>query len=639
MFFMRCADADDGNGANVTIPALTCQETCLTFVDHCSIELGSVGEDGKEENQKPKTAVVVVPPHSPFHLSPSRPFTFDILHKNNLSKTNVSFPHTPANSICSRGSDTVDPAGIITAAVIIAAAIITTVAIISTAAIITTIAIITGTRGTVIPEGYGKAPLYPMVAATFTTAGGNTHQVPCFTAGGDPASVDLAQITECDLDPQYFEFSEDVERSTGNRWGGCVARCPYPVYSLSELRTMWLCYVLPALVSVPLNLLIVCTKCMAHKKKTRDSLRPAVVGSAVISLIWAMCDAMPSLILFTDVSCGDGGLLQPPLTCAISRASINLLQMAMYLCAVMALDVYLAIVLRYDNLRRRKTVNVALVTAVVIPVMCMVACYALDDRDDADVFNKRHLSRQNFTCEPRLANVTQEWVFIHLHFVLGAAISAVASALTFRKMLKVSALAAEETVTSTSRITARRRGRHHFFEESTSFIHVVDMLRTIRSLRLVMMSTLSSTILLTYTIVNVFISSTLEEYTIGLDESFTKVALGGPLELPSGRPAIAVRALLYFSLACVPLLNGAIFVKQGHLKEILATLTSIQGKIGLFGASQPQVHPHVPSSEPSSEHASPCEQCTIKFTSPIAVQRKKLVHSTEAADEGPLLLI
>ena len=49
--------------------------------------------------------------------------------------------------------------------------------------------------------------------------------------------------------------------------------------------------------------------------------------------------------------------------------------------------------------------------------------------------NKLHLSRQHFTCEPRLATVAQEWLLIHIHFILGASSAAISSGLAVRKVI------------------------------------------------------------------------------------------------------------------------------------------------------------------------------------------------------------
>jgi hypothetical protein len=129
-----------------------------------------------------------------------------------------------------------------------------------------------GKLGTAVPDGYdGGGPLYPVNDATFVTPAEDSHQIQC-EAGVDPGLVQIQHLSECKLDSQYFEFKPHHKKWKAQNQ--CLIRCPYPVYTTSELRIMWAFYVLPVLVSFPLNTLIVCTKFIAKHRKTRDSLHP-----------------------------------------------------------------------------------------------------------------------------------------------------------------------------------------------------------------------------------------------------------------------------------------------------------------------------------------------------------------------------
>jgi hypothetical protein len=339
---------------------------------------------------------------------------------------------------------------------------------------------------------------------------------------------------------------------------------------------MWLWYCIPAAASLPLNLLILCAKFLSPNKKTRSSIKMAVVGAAIASIAYCACDAIPSLALFTDVFCEDEpkGTNQAELkessisVCIISRMSIHLLQIVMYLCGVMSLDVYLAIVRNLEQKKRRIMVNMAFVVAVVVPLLCLAACYALDDDDD--FFNPKHLSRQTFTCEPRLESTALEWLFIHVHFVLGALLTVATNVVTIRALFVATGKASGQI--SSGRIsTSSMKKIEEKSQKAWKGIgqRIIAKLQKTCTLRLVVMAAMTSFILLTYTIVNVFTSSTLDEYANGLDESFSKAVLGGTVETPDGRPSVAVQSILYCSLACVPFLNGAVFAKPKYLMEML----------------------------------------------------------------------
>ena len=89
----------------------------------------------------------------------------------------------------------------------------------------------------------------------------------------------------------------------------------------------------------------------------------------------------------------------------------------------MSIDVYLRVVLGIGvvTAKRRQAVIVASAVAILIPFLSMICAYMLDDDDHV---KKIHLARQNFTCEPRLETVLEEWLIIHIHFIIGAAGSA-----------------------------------------------------------------------------------------------------------------------------------------------------------------------------------------------------------------------
>jgi hypothetical protein len=241
---------------------------------------------------------------------------------------------------------------------------------------------------------------------------------------------------------------------------------------------------------------------------------------------------------------------------------INLLQIVMHLCGVMALDVHLAIVRKYSTGRRRVIVNVALVASFVVPLVCLVACYALDN---GVAFKALDASRNAFTCEPRLKNATLEWAFIHAHFILGAFFAAVTSAATARHLLSASTQARQGEPEAARKYSATG-------SMMRALSRVVGKLQRSQSMRPLVMSAMTSSMLLIYTAVNIFTSSTLEIYTNGLEDLLGKIVhQTATVEEPEpdGRPPVAIRALLCFSLACAPLLNGIVFAKVECLSELV----------------------------------------------------------------------
>jgi hypothetical protein len=106
-------------------------------------------------------------------------------------------------------------------------------------------------------------------------------------------------------------------------------------------------------------------------------------------------------------------------------------------------------------------------------------------------------------------------------------------------------------------------------------------MRRNHTLKLTFMTVSSAILFLVYTSTQILSSVQLDAYATDLDAWFIEVLLSGCVgnddlncaAPPTNRPSVALRALSYASLACVPLLNGLVFASvEGLLHSVKALL-------------------------------------------------------------------
>jgi hypothetical protein len=348
---------------------------------------------------------------------------------------------------------------------------------------------------------------------------------------------------ECELNPEVFITSK-------GGIGGCNFKCPYPSYNNVELRVMWALYCLPALLSFPLNVAVI-----VQRNRGKHRTKPPVVLSSVCAVLWFLVDPLWSLVIFTDVACGshaETGSRDSAL-CKISSLSIHLLQAIMYLSSALAVEIVLSVVVGVQKSRREQIARMLLWASMLLPGVAAVAVLIMEEGTSAI-----DSARQSFTCEPRITTARGEWLVIHCHFCVGAAIS---SCCAFASQFHVGKIAER---------TARSR--------ATSVINVtvfnltarIKKMQKKRTLKLATMAVFNAALFVVYTVTQISSSMQLDAYAQGLDQWFFSLATAGgdfSTTPPGDRPSVVLKAASYFALSCVPLFNGLLFADVGSVFE------------------------------------------------------------------------
>jgi hypothetical protein len=138
-------------------------------------------------------------------------------------------------------------------------------------------------------SGYVGELYFPAKKATFHGLE-EPLNVSCTTLPNPSAETRVSLSAACELDKTLFVSVPGSIR--------CGFRCPYPAYSTTELRVMWALYCFPALLSFPLNFVVI----VQHKRGRRRQ-KTAVVLSSVCAVLWFLVDPLPAIVLFTEVAC------------------------------------------------------------------------------------------------------------------------------------------------------------------------------------------------------------------------------------------------------------------------------------------------------------------------------------------------
>jgi hypothetical protein len=233
----------------------------------------------------------------------------------------------------------------------------------------------------------------------------------------------------------------------------------------------------------------------------------------------------------------------------------------MYLSSALAVEIVLSVVVNVSQRKRKHIASILLWASMLIPAAAAATTLFMEEELSAvDV------ARQSFTCEPRITTATGEWLVIHSHFCVGAAIS---SCCAFASQFYVGKMADRRTVEDNG---AESRA----FSLATR----IKKMQKNRTLKLAIMALFNAALLVVYTATQISSSVQLESYAKGLDQWFLSLAsvgstldtAGSDLDTPEGRPSVVLRALSYFALSCVPLFNGLLFADIRHLRRRLASL-------------------------------------------------------------------
>jgi hypothetical protein len=190
---------------------------------------------------------------------------------------------------------------------------------------------------------------------------------------------------------------------------------------------MWLAYIVPGLIGMCLCMVQLLLNVPCKKDRKKSPVFTSVYCS--LAIIFCLVDTIPVAALFTDLPCaggntildkGDGAL------CAVNRVSICLLLSIYYWMAAHCVDIHIKVVPGFERFRR--TVGSQCLSGLVVGVCCglpLVSAMVLSVCDagndpDLDALYWTHLSRDLFTCSPRVPSLWLEIVCIHAHFLVAS---------------------------------------------------------------------------------------------------------------------------------------------------------------------------------------------------------------------------
>jgi hypothetical protein len=253
--------------------------------------------------------------------------------------------------------------------------------------------------------------------------------------------------------------------------------------------------------------------------------------------------------------------------------------MIMYLSSALAVEILVVMVFDLSRRKRKKLTATLLGVSILIPTAAAIASVVMDDYLSGRTV---YLTRSSFTCEPRLASVTSEWLIIHIHFCVGAAISTVSTFISCVHVWKLAEMRSRMARTSLNAgldsFSLQQRGSLTVLAESKfrSVSTGIEKMRQNHTLKLTVMTVNAAFLFLVYTITHIYSSIQLKDYANNLDnffvDSLEHTDCGNNCtEKSESRPSVLLTALSYLSLSCVPLLNGIVFVNvRGFVTHVKA---------------------------------------------------------------------
>ncbi len=108
---------------------------------------------------------------------------------------------------------------------------------------------------------------------------------------------------------------------------------------------MWLAYILPALIGLPMILYILIGFYIG--REFHKGTRPFLKGAGYFAVIWVLLDVVPSAVLYTEVYCNDGTTVGAGdnMYCEASRGTVHIIQCMYYWMMTAIIDLHQAIVL------------------------------------------------------------------------------------------------------------------------------------------------------------------------------------------------------------------------------------------------------------------------------------------------------
>jgi hypothetical protein len=289
--------------------------------------------------------------------------------------------------------------------------------------------------------------------SVLVSAHGVAHEVQCFNPGGPVA------VNYCDTDLQCGSYMQVCNKGNAE----CVFPCPSSAFTTEQYNQQFVAYTVPGIVSLVLNATML-VGLVAMGKTPRKNTPLLLRWSFLLGLLYGLVNTVPVAVLKHDLSCN----------CSVSGTSeldgTELCQGHNPLCTLSSLGVFLPIGILYLvaglNIKlylimasSRKVTNVSngmMFIAIGVPLLGFVMTFVLDfdpaDRPDRALASFVQV-RDSFSCSPRFPSLWSEFAFKQMHYLIGTVMTAAATIMSVKLLLKATAkVAGKENGTTNSRM-------------------------------------------------------------------------------------------------------------------------------------------------------------------------------------------
>jgi hypothetical protein len=195
----------------------------------------------------------------------------------------------------------------------------------------------------------------------------------------------------------------------------CLLPCPFTYMSTEqEIHSLWTLYITIGFVA-----LVACIwPLLSHSAPP-----PKFMEMLFLCLLYLLVEVVPSAVMYTDIQCKTTVLIGSGqgIICSIQRGSVHFLQACYYLLTSLLVET----IMKMTSARvLQKTIGkVMRVASFVIPTICLICTYSLSSvaaRYPPAYYELWGWNRLKdpFRCTVQFQTTTQEWVFVHGHFVI-----------------------------------------------------------------------------------------------------------------------------------------------------------------------------------------------------------------------------
>jgi hypothetical protein len=292
------------------------------------------------------------------------------------------------------------------------------------------------------PEGYIGQKMFQNFTSYLDEATGQNISVQCFD-WNDFQEIEVA-IAECNEPtvenpmygqescPDWFETAWLTSDGSGDFIlkpacdTPCLLPCPFTYMSTKqEIHSLWSSYITIGFIALVACIASLISQTAGKKqhKINKSTLPTKFVEMLFLCLLYLLVEVVPSAAMYTDIQCqttvmtGSGqGII-----CSIQRGSVHFLQACYYLLTSLLVE----LIMKMTSARvPQKTIGKVMhIASYAIPTICLICTYSLSSVATRFPLGYYELWGWNFLKDPfrctvQFQTTTQEWVFVHGHFVL-----------------------------------------------------------------------------------------------------------------------------------------------------------------------------------------------------------------------------